>query len=150
MPLEKNYYSVSYKRFNHRANEFVAGKYEFDNLELPIRFRREDALNKFFALYENQNELCLQLSYHEHYFQQELGEDAECLTQRSLIELTNGILHISWLNWANETRDYKSKGEVCIGKLVKAKLPDGGTVEVYNDKICRKLDIPFDYFDWEE
>ena len=150
MALAQSYYSVYKKYFDTESDRYIEDNFIFDNFQLPIRFRRQESIDKFFEFYRDQNVATVRLSFHDSYTQRELGEDYEFCTERMLFEVTNGKLNIDWLNWSNETNKYTGKGEVCFGKLVKTGLPNGNITEVYSDKICQKLNVPFEYFEWED
>ncbi|WP_298391529.1 hypothetical protein [Flavobacterium sp.] len=149
MSLEKSYYSVQHNQMIS-LDDFI-----FNNFSLPIRFRREEALTKFFELINlKDNQSTIKLIYHNHHIERDFDsgviQEFDVFPKRVLFQVVNGKVEIDWTNWINETREYTNEGEVNFGKLVKAKLPNGNIGEVYSDKICRKLNIEYDYFDWED
>ncbi|MEM0543330.1 hypothetical protein WFZ85_11945 [Flavobacterium sp. j3] len=118
-------------------------------------FRREETLTKFFELINlKDNQSSIKLIYHNHHIERDFDsgmiEEIEMFHKRVLFEVNNGKMEINWTNWINETKDYTNKGAVNFGKLVKAKLPNGNVGVVYSDKICLKLEIDYEYFDWED
>ena len=50
MDLSKAYYVVKFKHFDHEVDVISEGEEIFNNFSLPIRFRREEALNYFYEL----------------------------------------------------------------------------------------------------
>lgn len=153
MDLSRAYYLVKFKIFTPEQNVVTEGLEVFKNFTLPIRFRRENALDYFFELITNNNYDVAFYFVHPDYnleFYKGQLEEFELMTYREnlLFRVNNGVVSYNVGLWTSEYKHYQDNLEVNFNKLVKVK--DGESQHpVYSDKICNRLGIDFEYYEWD-
>jgi hypothetical protein len=153
MDLSKAYYVVKFKHFAHDVDVISEGEEIFNDFSLPIRFRRQEALNYFYELITKNN--CdvsfyfIHPDYNREFYYGRLEEfELNTYRQNLLFRFNEGIVTHDIGLWTSEYKHFNDNSEVNFGKLVKVK--DGAFQHpVYSDEICYKLGIDFEYYEWE-
>ncbi len=145
MNISNNYYTIiSYSTDSNKPSQ----KWIFDNFDLPIRFRRQNAIDKFLELNKTNNNI--KLVFNEYYLQQSVVEgDCMRIIENDLLKIENGNLKIEYSNLNAESKMYMKYGEPIFGKVVIVNMPNGNSVEIIDDKLCLDLGIDFEYFEWD-
>jgi hypothetical protein len=143
MSLSKCFYSVRFEYLDKEHSEMAYQEFTYNDVNTPIRYRREMAERKFLEFVKNKSiiyepQTTLKICFHE----------SETAAERILFRVSAGEINnksggigVHFKNLRIETKIYDKAKEPIIGNYIKVKVEKYHVYKIINDEFCKALGL---------